>query len=150
MLKGNRLLALDVGSRRIGVAVSDHAGMLAHPHSTLEAKGPRRDAQAVATLCTAEEAAGVVLGLPAHADGSESTSAARVRKLAAALEALGLAVDFQDEWGTTLAAKEAMAHRVSRKRPEKGLIDQAAAVAILEIYLETRQQAAARSMTPHG
>lgn len=143
MLTSSRLLGLDVGSKRIGVAVSDHAGMFAHPLVTLEAKGAPRDAQAIHALMQREEAEGVVLGMPAHADGSESTSAKRVRKLADALSALGVPVDFADEWGTSLDAKEALSHVApSKVRKDKGLIDQAAAVAILTRYLETRARSA--------
>jgi putative Holliday junction resolvase len=146
MLTGKRLVALDVGSRRVGVAVSDHAGMLAHPLVTLEAQGTGRDAQAVAELCEREEAAGVVVGLPAHADGTESGSARRARKLAEALAARGLAVDLVDEWGTTVRAKEMLGHR-GRNRGSRGDVDQAAAVAILETYLEER---ARRAGPPDG
>ncbi|MBI5494286.1 MAG: Holliday junction resolvase RuvX [Deltaproteobacteria bacterium] len=141
MLTAARLLALDVGARRIGVAVSDHAGLLAHPLSTLEARGPFRDAEAVAALCSAEEAGGVIVGLPAHADGTESASAARARRLGDALRARGIDVDYQDEWGSSVDGEAALGH-VKAGRREKGDVDRAAAVAILTAYLEARRRSA--------
>ncbi|MEW5850816.1 MAG: Holliday junction resolvase RuvX [Myxococcota bacterium] len=142
MLTGKRLLALDVGSRRIGVAVSDHAGMLAHPLVTLDAISLRQDSERIVALARKEEAEGVVVGLPAHADQSESGSAKRARRLGEALAAAGLAVDYMDEWGTSLEAKAALAHLPKSKRREKGAVDQAAAVAILTGYLEARDRQA--------
>jgi len=138
VLSAPRLLALDVGSKRIGVAVSDHAGMLAHPLTTLEAKGAVRDAQHIQALMLQEEASGVILGMPAHADGTESTSAKRVRKLADALQRLGVPVDFEDEWGSSLDARDALQHISHKVRKDKGLLDQAAAVSILTGYLARR------------
>lgn len=146
MLQGKRLLALDVGSKRIGVAVSDHAGMLAHPLITLDAQGPFKDAQAIKALLAQVEAHGVVLGLPAHANGTESTSAARVRRLADQLTAAGVTLDFQDEWGTSLDARDALSHTGRKGRTDKGRVDQAAAVAILTAYLDARARAGAGGM----
>lgn len=133
-----RLLALDVGSKRIGVAVSDHSGKFAFPLITLETQGPLQSATQIAALMKKEEAHGVVVGLPAHADGSESSSAKRARRLGDALKQLGVEIDYMDEWGTSLDARDALAHMSKKARQDKGIVDQAAAVSILTAYLQER------------
>lgn len=146
-LSAPRLLALDLGAKRIGVAVSDHAGMMAHPHSTLEARGLTQDAERILQLCADLEAGGVVLGLPAHADGTESSSARRSRKYASVLTARGVAVDFEDEWGSSLDAHEVLREQGRNARGAKGLVDRLAAASILQSYLN-RRAAARRAMQP--
>lgn len=133
-----RLLALDVGNRRVGVALADPSGMLASPLMTLEAQGPKADAARIAALCAQHQATGVVVGLPAHADGSESTSAARSRRYAAALQAAGLAVDFMDEWGSSVEAAQRLG-QAGRATADKGQLDRVAAAIILQNYMDAHR-----------
>src|SRR5215467_14492040 len=84
-----RFLALDVGSKRIGVAVSDELGLTAQPVLTLERRrNPREDLRSLARLCRRYEAAGVVVGNPLGADGQISSQAAKIQAFVAELSEL--------------------------------------------------------------
>jgi putative holliday junction resolvase len=137
-----RLIALDFGEARIGVAGSDALGLMAHPLETV-ASSPRPQALArIGTLCRERKATGVVIGLPIRADGVEGTAAAKVRAFAEALRphlAPETAIDFQDEYRSTVQASENLRAAGKRTKTHRPLIDQAAAVVILQEYLDARQ-----------
>jgi putative holliday junction resolvase len=132
------VLALDVGEARIGLA----RGAWGRPFAFGRGALPRSrqladDVAAVAAAATAEGAVRVVAGLPLRAQGGDSLQTQRVRSFVAALRAAGLAVDLLDERFTTaLAQRQLATSGLPRgKRQEKGRLDEAAAVAILESYL---------------
>jgi putative Holliday junction resolvase len=137
-----RLLALDLGDVRIGVAVSDPLGITAQPLPHLEAGklGTRRLAARVAEEARRHEVVGVVIGLPRLLSGEEGVRAQKSREFAAALETQlsGVTVYLWDERLSTVEVERAMiAGNVSRrKRRQK--IDSLAAVLILQGFLDAR------------
>ena len=140
-----RVVGLDVGERRIGVAISDATCMLARPVGVLRPAGLERDALALATAEIARLGAGedgvgtLVIGLPRHLDGTPSDLTARVQAFAAKLgETTKLAVVLQDERLTSREAESRLAVREKDWRARKARLDAAAAAVILQDYLDTR------------
>jgi len=138
-----RVAGLDVGNRRIGVAVSDVTGTLARPLAVLQTSGLEGDAidRAVAELArlAAEEdgLASLVVGLPRRLDGSPNDMTPRVQAFAAALGArIGVPVILQDERLTSREAESRLALREKDWRARKKQIDAAAAAIILQDYLD--------------
>ncbi len=140
---GERLgvLALDVGDARIGLAVGRLGSGFAFGRGALERVGTRRDVPAVLAVAEREGAGVIVVGLPLLLDGSESAQTGRVRTFAAALaeaaEAADMSVVLEDERLTTrIAQRQVGGSALPRsRRQEKGRLDEAAAVLILESYL---------------
>lgn len=147
-LPGVTVLALDVGDARIGVARADSGTTMAFGRGAITRQGTRTDVKAVVSLAVAEGASLVLVGLPLSLDGSDSAQTARVRafatELSRVLEPLGMAVSLEDERLTTrLAQRQIGAGSLPRgKRQVKGLLDEAAAVLILESYLARTNHAA--------
>lgn len=141
-----RLLALDVGDVRIGVAVSDESQTLASGLLTLRASGPRKDAQQVAALVREHAAGELVVGLPLRLDGSVGPQAEKVMRFVERLRrVLPVPVVTRDERLSSVAAGERLAEAGVRGRARKARLDQAAACLILQELLdERRAQAAAR------
>jgi len=138
--KQPRYLGLDVGSRRIGVAVSDELGLTAQPVLTLERKRSRReDMRSLARLCRRFGVAGIVVGNPLSLNGEASQQSARIRAFAAELGDLtGLRVHFHDERLTTHEAHEIL-YRAGRKRQQhRQVVDQVAATIILQGFLDEK------------
>jgi putative holliday junction resolvase len=134
-------LGLDVGNRRIGVAVSDELGLTAQPVMTLERKRNRReDLRSLARLCRRFGVAGIVVGNPLHLKGDSSEQAAKTQALASELGQLtGLPVYLRDERLTTHEA-HAILYEAGHKRQEhKRVVDQVAAVMILQGFLDEVQ-----------
>lgn len=133
-----RRLGVDVGAVRIGVAVSDPDGVLATPLVTV----PRdveagSDLRAIAGLVAEYEAVGVVVGLPRTLAGREGQAAATAREFAEALAgALDVPVDLSDERLTTVVATRQLRDRGVKGRKQRAVVDQAAAVAILQSWLD--------------
>lgn len=137
-----RVLGLDVGSKTIGVAVSDELGYCAHALRTLARKGTRLDVQTVLELAKKYGTAHVVVGLPYDCEGNEGHRAARVRVLGDALVKAGLHVDYQDESYSTVAAEEVLLEADLSRSRRKQVVDRLAAAVILQAWLESPQRAA--------
>jgi putative Holliday junction resolvase len=135
-----RRLAVDVGSVRIGVAVCDPDGILATPVETVSRAGGDDDALArLAELVAEHEALAVIVGLPRDLRGDESFAARAVRDFA---ERFGqmiapIPMIFVDERMTTVTAARALREAGRDSRSSRGVIDQAAAVAILQGWLDS-------------
>jgi putative Holliday junction resolvase len=142
-----RIAAFDVGDRRIGVAVSDPLGYTAQPLFTLHRTNPRADMKSVARVLRKHSVAEAVVGNPLHMSGDQSPQAAKAQAFAEALRnEFGIAVHLWDERLTTTEAHrhlDAGGHAAGRER--KGIIDQVAAVLILQAFLDARTNQAARS-----
>jgi putative Holliday junction resolvase len=137
-----RLLALDVGDVRIGVALSDASGTLASGLVTLRARGPRQDAQQVAALVRAHGVAELVVGLPLRLDGSRGPQADKVLAFVERLRrATGVPVVTRDERLTSVEAAERLAEAGVRGRARRERLDQAAACLILQELLDERRAA---------
>ena len=135
------VLGLDLGERRIGLAVSDPAGVIAFPVGALERKGLAADVGALCELIRERGVRSVVVGLPLHLDGRAGTGAAAARRFADALgAACSLPVSLVDERLTTAlaerAVREAPRGRGRGARPKKQQVDALAAALILRTYLE--------------
>jgi putative Holliday junction resolvase len=141
-----RVLGIDLGSVRIGLAVSDPDGRIAFPAGVLDRKGQRQDVAALVALIRERDVRRVVVGLPLHMDGRAGTGAEAARKFAAALaKASGLPVDTLDERWSSLEAERSLREtgelrrqqtRRRKKSKGKGAIDEVAASIILRTYLE--------------
>lgn len=135
-----RRLGIDVGSVRIGVAVCDPGGTLATPLETVR-RTPDGDAdlRRIADLVAEHDAVGVVVGLPRTLAGTEGPAAVAARAFADALaEHLVVPVELTDERLTTVLATQQLRQRGVRGRRQRAVIDQAAAVAILQGWLDAR------------
>jgi len=131
-----RILGLDVGSKTIGVAVSDELLLCAHPQKTLQRRGTIKDVETVVQLCKQHQATQVIVGLPYDCEGNEGHRAKRVRVLGDAIAATGLRVDYQDESFSTVEAESVLlAADLSRAR-RKEVVDRLAAAVILQAWLD--------------
>ena len=135
-----RVLGIDLGSRRIGVAATDGLGLTAQPRATLARKGGVRDIEAIATVVREVGADRIVLGLPLDPEGGEGPAARRARDFAAKLgAALCLPVDLVDESFSTVEAEAVLlVADVSRAR-RKQVVDKLAAAVILQRWLDQRK-----------
>lgn len=133
-----RGIGLDVGTKTIGIAFSDPLGIAAHPHSTLSRQGVNKDCAALVEICRQKgPVEHLIVGLPLELDGSEERMARLARQIGVALGGLlELSPIYIDERFTSVEAEEALIRAdVSRKR-RKEVIDQAAAVLILQSWLD--------------
>lgn len=132
-----RVIGLDVGTKTIGVAVSDPLRMFAQPLLTVSRKGLKQDIPVLVAIVRTKEVEEIVVGLPLELDGSETRSARLARQVGDALaEATALPVRYIDERFSSVEAERALIRAdVSRKR-RKAVIDQAAAVLILQGFLD--------------
>ncbi len=136
----DKLLALDVGDRRIGVAVSDGLGITAQPVGMIERVGWGPDAKRVVELVAKHGASAVLCGLPRNMDGSYGLQAEKVRAFAERLEKEGLSVVFWDERLSTVTAERALIEGGVRRAGRRSVVDQTAATIILQAYLDANQQ----------
>jgi putative Holliday junction resolvase len=133
-----RYLGLDVGNRRIGVAVSDELGLTAQPVLTLERRRNRReDLRSLARLCRRFGVIGIVVGNPLHASGEASPQGAKIQALAAELgELTGLPIYPWDERLTTREAHQILYEAGHERQTHRRIVDQVAATLILQSFLD--------------
>jgi putative Holliday junction resolvase len=137
-----RILAVDWGERRIGLAVSDPLGVVASGLPTLEVRGRDEALRRVAEVAAEREATRIVVGLPLLMSGRSGTAAAAATEFAAALaERTGLPVDTYDERLTSALSQRRLHETGVRTGRSKQRVDQGAAVALLESYLMRRASA---------
>jgi putative holliday junction resolvase len=141
MIPEGRVIGLDLGSRRIGVAVTDAGQTLATPVVTIQRAATRdEDHRALRAVIEEYDAVGVVVGLPVSLSGEVGPAARQVMEEVGALRTvLGIAVDTVDERLTTVAAAGALRSSGVRSRDQRHLIDQAAAAELLQTWLERRK-----------
>jgi putative holliday junction resolvase len=136
-----RVLAVDPGSRRIGLALSDEARILASPLGTLEAEPAATLAERLAAVAKEVGAVELVVGLPRNLDGGSGDAAASARSLVDRLKrSTRLPVSLQDERLSSVAAERHLVGQGVRREKRKGLVDQLAATLILESFLERRRR----------
>ena len=139
--KRSRLMAFDVGTKTIGIAVSDPGLTLASPIETIRRSTWTRDAQRIADLAQHWGVGGFVVGLALNMDDSEGASAQRCRAFGRnLLEKLDLPLSFWDERLSTYAAEEEMRAVGVKRRKRAAMIDQAAAARILQDLLDRLRQ----------
>lgn len=134
------VLGVDLGAKRIGLAVSDPEGRIAFPAGALESRGRARDVAAIADVVKQRGAGCVVIGLPVHMSGRRGPEAAAALKFAEELaKKAGVPVETLDERWTSLEAERSLREmgRTSKKR-ERGEVDEIAATLLLRSFLERR------------
>ncbi|MBN1887942.1 MAG: Holliday junction resolvase RuvX [Thermoflexales bacterium] len=140
----SRILALDVGEKRIGVAVSDELHILARPLKTLAHSSLAGDVSALAVLLAEYAVETLVVGFPCSLSGEEGPQALRVKRYARKLAAaLPVPVVLWDERYSTIQAVQRLAEAGRRRRDargDKGQVDAAAAAIILQGYLDTQRE----------
>jgi putative Holliday junction resolvase len=131
------VLGLDLGARRIGLAVSDEAGQIAFPAGYLDRSSLEADLAALEALVAERAVRRIVVGLPRLLDGRDGTGAAAARRFAAALaDRIALPVELEDERLTTAEAERALREAPARRRRDrKHLLDAMAATLLLRGYL---------------
>jgi len=143
----SRILALDHGSRRIGVAVGDRETGMAFARPALRRRNEERDLAVIGELCASEGADLIIIGLPLNMDGSEGEQAAAARGFGDRLAGIGLAVAYEDERLTSWEAGERLAEAGRKARRGSGELDSTAARLILQQYLDARRPPERREET---
>lgn len=134
-----RVMAIDYGDARTGVAVSDAAGLLAGYATVIQSRSPERTAAEIAKLARERQADELVLGFPRNMDGTEGPRAGLYRSFAALVEErAGMPVRLWDERRTTVEAHQILHAAGRRMRAHKKSVDAVAACLILEGYLAWR------------
>ncbi len=136
-----RILGVDHGEKRIGLALSDPLALFAQPLTVLERHDRlRSDLRAIAALCKEHEVEEIVIGLPLDMNGSVGAKAQEVRDFAARLrESTGLPIIEWDERLSTVAAERALIEGGLRRQRRKQVVDKTAAALILSSYLDSRR-----------
>jgi len=141
-----RVMALDVGKVRVGVALSDPLGYTAQPLLTLWRKSRGEDLRSLLRLIRKHEVVEIIVGNPLHMSGDVSPWAAKVQEFADELRKRStLPVTLWDERLSSVAAHEILDEAGHDSRNRKYVIDQVAAVVILRGWMEAKEQAAARA-----
>jgi putative holliday junction resolvase len=132
-----RILAVDWGERRIGLAVSDPSGMLASPLATRVVRDPDDAIEQVARIAASEEAERIVVGLPLLLSGERGEAARAAESFASRLaERTSLPVETYDERLTSALGERMLRESGTRRKRDKGQLDQSAAVVLLDSFLQ--------------
>ena len=133
-----RVIALDVGDVRIGVAVSDPTGTIAQPLEVYKRVGFGPDSRYVLALCEKYQTQHVLLGLPLNMDGSVGPQAQKAQAFGNVLAQKGLTVSYQDERMTTVTAEQVLIGGNVRREDRRLYVDKLAAAVILEQWLASQ------------
>ncbi len=133
-----RIVALDIGDVRIGVAVSDPGQTIASPVEVITRVGWGPDTRRILSVCDRFNTHTVVSGLPLNMDGTEGFQAKKVREFCTILEKAGLSVFFQDERLSTVAAESALIEGNVSRQERKNTVDKVAAAVILQQWLDEK------------
>lgn len=136
-LKSNRFLALDIGEKRIGIALSDPQGIIAQPLTYLQRRGEKEDIEAILSLVSKYQAKLIIVGLPRSLDGSLGKEAQRVQTFIHSLEEAGVHILAWDERLSTVEAERRLKEVGVR---DKGKRDALAAAFVLQSFLEYRRR----------
>ena len=143
-----RILALDLGKRRIGLALSDELRLTAQGIETLERTNIREDLSVLADLAAARGVSEIVIGLPLHMSGHEGRQSGHAREFAERLsERTGLPITFWDERLTTVEAQRVLRSSGIGIEKRARAVDRLSAVILLESYLDSLEPAAAGPVT---
>lgn len=135
-----RILGIDYGEKRVGVALSDPLGFTAQGLQTIEPRGKKHLLQELKAVCEKNEVTEVVIGLPVNMDGSRGPKAKQVLDLAPEMErALGVPVRTWDERLSTSEVSRLMSESGTSAGRRKAAVDRLAATVILQNYLEARR-----------
>jgi putative Holliday junction resolvase len=139
-------MGLDVGDKRIGIALSDESALIASPRETLERKGNRKDIEHLLALARREEVSEILVGMPWKLDGTSGPQAEKVSRFVEALRAsTPIPVTTWDERLSTVGAERALIEADVSRAKRRGAVDRVAAALILQSYLDARR---ANQVTP--
>ena len=135
-----RVLAVDPGSKRVGVAISDPTGTIAQALVTVDAMPEATLASRLTEIAVQNEATRIIVGLPRRMDGSYGPEAKAARELADAVrKESGLPVELADERLTTVAAERAMLEGGARRAKRRATVDRVAAALLLQSHLDRKR-----------
>lgn len=138
-VKAARILAIDYGRKRIGLAISDELGLTAQPLVTLVRKNRREDLRRLRDVCRRHGVTRILVGHPLHITGAVGEMADEAARFAARLKKeLGIVVELMDERLTTWEAQQTMAELKSSSRRKRTSVDDVAAAVLLREYLDRR------------
>jgi putative Holliday junction resolvase len=137
-----RVLAVDTGTRRVGLAITDPLGMICSPLKTIPFVSESSLGRSLAALCGQMDVSLVVIGLPLSADGSEGEGCERARRIRERLMADGIACELWDESWSSREAGEALASAGVGRRARKARLDSVAASLFLRDYIESTSRGA--------
>ena len=136
-----RVLGLDVGERRVGLAVSDPMGWNAHSYAVMKRSSEEKELAYLKEVCREMEITQLVSGLPKNMDGSLGPKAQEVEAYATRMaELLGLPLAFMDERLTTVSAHKVLLEADLSRRKRKEVVDKVAAAYILQTWLDRNRQ----------
>jgi putative Holliday junction resolvase len=140
-----RILGLDHGRKRIGLAISDELGVAAHALRTLTVSDPEEAIEDIRQVVREKEVERIIVGLPLNMDGSEGPQAHEARHFARLLgERLALAVELQDERLSTVRAERALLEGDLTRAKREQRRDKMAAQFVLQVYLDRRRRESQR------
>lgn len=135
-----RILGVDYGTVRIGIALSDPLKMLATPHCQLDAQGPEKDAKQLADLCVTQDVEKIILGWPLNMDGTPGSLTKQISKLMEFLKPqISVPLETWDERMTTITAEQGLIQGGAKRKRRKELVDQVAAQIMLQHYLDSHE-----------
>jgi len=135
-----RTMGLDVGDKRIGIAVSDETALIASPRETLERRGNKKDIAHLLELARREEVSEILVGMPWKLDGSSGPQAEKVGRFVEALRAsTAIPIATWDERLSTASAERAMIEADVSRAKRRGAVDRVAAALILQSYLDAKR-----------
>ncbi len=134
-----RIVCLDIGDVRIGVAVSDPTGTIAVPAEVIRRIGWGPDTRKIRAVCDFYQTTHILSGLPLNMDGTEGFQAAKVRSFCEQLEKAGLHVEFLDERLSTVEAEDVLIEGGVSRSGRKQVVDKIAAAVILQQWLDQQK-----------
>ncbi len=144
-----RILCLDPGRKRIGLALSDETELIATPLGVIQVRSPEQVYNEVARLVKQHQAGKVVIGLPLQLNGQEGIEAERARTFAAELQKyLTVPIAFMDERLTSVAAERLLLEAGQRRDKRRANIDATAAALILQTYLDLERSRQRQGLPP--
>lgn len=137
----NRVMALDFGDARIGIAMSDIMKIIANGYETYKRVSEEKDLQYIASLVKPNLVDEIVFGLPINMDGTEGDRVVKTKEFAQKLQELlpDIKIAFQDERLTTVTGERMLIEAGVRREKRKGVIDKIAATIILQQYLDCKR-----------
>jgi putative Holliday junction resolvase len=133
----SRILGIDYGTRRVGLALSDPFATFASPLAVVDVRGPRQVIREIRRHCREQDVVRLVIGLPLSMDGTEGPAAKAAREFGEDVgRTLGLPVTWWDERLSTVTARQALIEGGARRERRKGLVDKIAAQVMLQHYLD--------------
>ena len=135
-----RVLGIDYGDSRIGLAMSDPLKIIASPYKTIRNEGNEKCLQVFQSLIKEKDVEAIVVGLPIGLKGQETVQTKKVREFANLLYALKLPIHLEDERLSSVSAEKSMIQQNIKTGHNKGLIDQRAAAIILQQFLDKQHR----------